>query len=51
MMNDIDRLLEYVQRTNPHMTKKRLLEELKKCRYSTFALVISSGNVGFQKNF
>ena len=49
-MNDIDRLLKYVQRTNPDMTKERLLEESKKCRYSTFALVISSGNVGFQKN-
>ena len=50
MMNDIDRLLKYVQRTNPYMTRERLLEELKKCRYSTFALVILSGNVGFQKN-
>lgn len=50
-MNDVDKLLEYVQRTNPDMTRERLLEELKKCRYSTFVLVILSGNVGFQKNF
>ena len=50
-MNDIDKLLKYVQRTNPDMTRERLLEELKKYQYSTFALVILSGNVGFQKNF
>lgn len=49
-MNDIDRLLKYVQMTNPDMTRERLLEELNKCRYSTVALVISSGNAGFQKN-
>lgn len=44
-MNDIDRLLKYVQRTNPDMTRERLLKELKKCRYSAVALVVSSGNV------
>ena len=50
-MSDIDRLLKYVQKTNPDITRERLLEESKKCRYSTFALVILSGNAGFQKNF
>lgn len=48
-MNDIDRLLKYVQKTNTDMTRERLLEELNKCRYSTFALVILSGNVTTKK--
>ena len=37
-MNDIDKLLEYVQKTNPGMTKERLIEELEKNRYSAFSL-------------
>ena len=48
-MNDIDRLLKYVQRTNRDMTRERLLEELKKYQYSTFALVILSGNATTEK--
>ena len=40
MMNDINKLLEYVQRTNPAMTKEKLIEELCKSRYSSIALVM-----------
>lgn len=39
-MNDIDRLLKYVQRTNPWMTKEKLIKELGKCHYSAVALVV-----------
>lgn len=38
----LDELLRYVQRTNPEMTKEKLIKELGKCHYSEVALVISS---------
>jgi hypothetical protein len=41
-MGDMDRLLEYVQKTNPDMTIDKLLEELKKSRYAAIGLVIST---------
>lgn len=37
---DINRILECVKKTNPQMTKKKLIEELSKCRYSAVALVM-----------
>lgn len=41
---DIKRILEYVRRTNPQMTEKKLIEELSKCRYSAVALVMVCEN-------
>lgn len=46
-MERIDELLRYVQRTNPEMTRERLIEELKKCRYSAAGLIVTWQN--FQK--
>lgn len=40
-MERIDELLRYVQRTNPEMTKERLIEELGKCQYSTVGLIMT----------
>lgn len=36
----LDELLRYVQRTNPEMTKEKLIEELNKSRYSAVSLVM-----------
>lgn len=49
MMNDINKLLEYVQRTNPTMTREKLIEELGKNRYSSIALVMVSQNIRQEK--
>ena len=49
MMNDINKLLEYVQRTNPTITKEKLIEELGKSRYSSIALVMVSQNIRQEK--
>ena len=49
MMNDINKLLEYVQRTNLTMTKEKLIEELSKNRYSSIALVMIAENVRQEK--
>ena len=43
-MIDINKLLEYAQRTNPTMTKEKLIEELSVNRYSSIALVMVSQN-------
>ena len=48
-MIELDKLLEYVQRTNPTMTKEKLIEELGKSRYSSIALVMVSQNVRQEK--
>ena len=48
-MNDINKLLEYVQRTNLTMTKEKLIEELGKSRYSSIALVMVSQNIRQEK--
>lgn len=37
-------LLSYIQRTNPEMTMKRMLEELSKCRYSAAVLCMVCEN-------
>lgn len=37
-------LLRYIQRTNPEMTRDKLIEELSKCRYSAVALVMVCEN-------
>ena len=48
-MIELDKLLEYVQRTNPTMTKEKLIEELGKSRYSSIALVVVSQNIRQEK--
>lgn len=48
-MNDIDKLLEYVRKTNPEMTKEKLIKELGKNRYSSIALVMVSQNIRQEK--
>ena len=48
-MIDINKLLEYVRRTNPTMTKEKLIEELNKSRYSSIALVMVSQNIRQEK--
>ncbi len=40
-MDRIDELLKWVQKSNPTMTKSKLLEELGKNRYSAVGLVIA----------
>lgn len=39
---DIDKILEYVKRTNPGMTKQKLIEEMAVCRYSANSLIITA---------
>lgn len=48
-MNDINKLLEYVRKTNPTMTREKLIEELGKNRYSSIALVMVSQNIRQEK--
>ena len=48
-MIELDKLLEYVQRTNPTMTKEKLIEELSKNRYSSISLVMISQNIRQEK--
>ena len=48
-MIELDKLVEYVQRTNPTITKKKLIEELRKSRYSSIALVMVSQNIRQEK--
>ena len=49
MMNDINKLLEYIQRTNPTMTREKLIEELSINRDSSIALVMIAENVRQEK--
>ena len=37
-MDRIDRLLEYIHRTNPEMTRQKLIEELGESDYSAKSL-------------
>ena len=48
-MVELDKLLEYVQRTNPTMTKEKLIKELSINRYSSIALVMVSQNIRQEK--
>lgn len=45
----IDKLLKYVRKTNPTMTREKLIEELSKSRYSSIALVMVSQNIRQEK--
>ena len=48
-MIELNELVEYVQKTNPTMTKEKLIEELSINRYSSSALVMSAENVRQEK--
>jgi len=48
-VDKIDELLMYVQKTNPGMTREKLIDELNKSDYAAKALLFTSEN--FQKNF
>ena len=48
-MIELDKLVEYVQKTNPTMTMEKLIEELSKSRYSSIALVMIAENVRQEK--
>ena len=48
-MIELNKLVEYVQKTNPTMTKEKLIEELGKNRYSSIALVIVAENIRQEK--
>lgn len=41
-MDNIDKILEYIRRTNPDMTRQKLIEELGQSHYIVKALVIVS---------
>lgn len=45
-MDRIDNLLKWVQRTNPAISKKKLIEELSKSKYSTVGLIAVCGSSG-----
>ena len=48
-MDKLSELLKYIQKTNPSMNRKRLIEELSKSRYSSIALVMVSQNARQEK--
>ena len=48
-MIELNELVEYVQRTNPTMTKEKLIEELSINRYSSIALVMIAENIRREK--
>ena len=49
MMIDINKLVEYVQKTNPTITREKLIEELSVNRYSSIALIMVSQNIRQEK--
>lgn len=49
-MERINRLLEYVQKTNSTMTKDKLIEELSKSQYSAIALIMVCENENLLQN-
>ena len=44
-MDKISELLQYVQRTNPEMTRERLIEELSKSDYAARSLIFTKENI------
>lgn len=38
-MDAVEKLLKYIQKTNPSMTRERLIHELGKCEYSAKVLI------------
>lgn len=50
-MDRIDRLLEYIHRTNPEMTRQKLIEELGESDYSAksiYFLAIQNSKISLQ---
>ena len=43
-MVEISELLQYVQRTNPEMTREKLIEELSKSDYAARSLIFTKEN-------
>ena len=48
-MIELNELVEYVQKTNPTMTKEKLIEELGINLYSSIALVMIAENIRQEK--
>ena len=48
-MDRLNELLEYIQRTNPGMTKEKLIKELKQCSYTAKSLIFTEQNFLPQK--
>ena len=49
MTDELSELLKYIQKTNPSMDRKRLIEELSINRYSSIALVMVSQKIRQEK--
>lgn len=43
-MCELDKLLEYIQKTNPEMTKEKLIYELKQHYYTSKSLIFTANN-------
>lgn len=50
-MDKLNELLEYIQRTNPGMTKEKLIKELKQSSYTAKSLIFTEQNFCATKNF
>ena len=50
-MDKLNELLKYIQRTNPDMTKEKLIKELKQCSYTAKSLIFTEQNFCAAKNF
>ena len=48
-MIELDKLLKYVQKTNPTMTKENLIKELRKSLYSSISLFMVAENIRQEK--
>lgn len=48
-MIELDKLLEYFQKTNPTITMEKLIDELSKNQYSSIALIMVSQNIRQEK--
>ena len=48
-MIELNELVEYVQKTNPTMTKEKLIKELRKSLYSSISLFMVVENIRQEK--
>ena len=44
-MDRVDEILLYIQKTNPEMTREKLVEELRKSEYAAKSLIFGAMNV------
>ena len=44
-MIELDKLVEYIQKTNPEMTREKLVHELSKSEYAAKSLIFGEMNV------